>query len=240
MKKTTARAVDRVLALSCSHLLADPQTGQPPQRNFTQEQPVTVGSVMQSVGPQVRQRIKPLFERAGIDYPPRRVSLIFLKDVARMELWASCDGKPSLIARFPFKSSGTDQGPKLSQDDGLVPEGVYRVTTLNPDRSGYLAMKLNYPNLLDLKYASRDARHRPGGDICILAGSAGDGCIAISESISETLFVLLADVGLSSVTVLISPNDPRVSPLQAPENPRWVSDLYRRITDAFEPYSVVQ
>jgi len=228
MKKTKSRSLDRVLALSSSYLQEEEQATK-------LEQPTTVGMVMQSIGPEARRRLKPLFERASVDYPPRRVSLIFLKDSARLELWASDDGEPELIGRYPFKAGNRDNGPKLKRDDGLVPEGAYRVTGLDPDRAGYLAMKLNYPNLLDLKYANRDGR-KPAGDICIQAGHPRDGCMAISESVSETLFVLLADVGLSSVTVLISPHDPRVKPLYPPESPLWVGDLYRKITDSFAPY----
>jgi len=228
MKKTKSRSLDRVLALSSSCLLEGEQKNE-------SERPTTVGTVMQSIGPEARRRIKPLFERANIDYPPRRVSLIFLKDCARLELWASDQNEPALIGRFPFKANNRNNGPKLKRDDGIIPEGTYRVTGLDPDRAGYLAMKLNYPNLLDLKYANRDGR-KPAGDVCIQAGHPYDGCIAISESVSESLFVLLADVGLSSVTVLISPRDPRVEPLQPPESPLWVGDLYRKITDSFAPY----
>ena len=228
MKEAKSGSLDRVLAVS---------SGESPDeaRVYPSEQLPTVGSVMQAIGSEARQRIKPWFDRADISYPPRKVSLIFIKDIARLELWASDSGKPALVGRFPFKAESREFGPKLDRNDGLIPEGTYRVTGLNPDRAGYLAMKLNYPNLLDLKYANRDGR-KPAGDVCIQAGHPQDGCIAISETVSEALFVLLADVGLSSVTVLISPSDPRVVALNPPVSPLWVGDLYRKITDSFSPY----
>ncbi len=227
MKKATDDPVGQVLALSAAHL-----TGEPVEC-------ITVGSVMKSIGADVRKRLKPKFEQAGVDYPPRRVSLVFIKNSARLELWASAEGEPALIGRFPFKALNTECGPKLDIEDERIPEGVYRVTRLEPNQSGYLAMKLNYPNLLDLKHASREGRHKPKSSVCVQAGQPSGGSIAVSESVSESLFVLLADIGLSSVTVLISPYDPRVSPLRPASNsPRWVADLYQKITDAFEPYRV--
>src|SRR5687768_8530412 len=92
----------------------------------------TIDGVVAQYGPSARARLRPAFERAGIDYPPRRVWLLGLKEESRLELWAGNRSRVH-VKDYPILARSGVAGPKRREGDLQIPEGLYRVSWLNPN-----------------------------------------------------------------------------------------------------------
>jgi hypothetical protein len=105
-------------------------------------------------------------------------------------------------------------GFKVREGDGRTPEGIYRISLLNPASSYHLSMKIDYPNKID---DARHARHvraagerwSQGGDIFIHGKCVSVGCIAMTDDVIEKLYLLVGSLPRSrrSIPVLILPYD---------------------------------
>ncbi|MBI4584602.1 MAG: hypothetical protein HY717_11360 [Planctomycetes bacterium] len=174
----------------------------------------------------------PLFEARAVPYPPRKLALIGLKDEKALEVWAAGeDGKFALITTYPILGASGRLGPKLREGDYQVPEGLYRLESLNPNSLYHLALRVNYPNDFDRERAAREGRGRLGGDIMIHGGAGSIGCLAMGDEAAEDLFVLAAETGLGRIAVILSPADfrQRELPELDHELPPWTAELYARI-----------
>ena len=102
-------------------------------------------------------------------------------------------------------------------------------------------MKLGYPNAFDLQKAKEDGRGNNdlGGDIYIHGSNGSAGCLAMGDEAIEELFVLTQRVGMSNVSVLISPCDMRTGakPQSRAENPPWTKDLHEDISRKLRAFS---
>ncbi len=196
----------------------------------------TVAEVMADVGPEARERLKPFFDRAGVQYPPQHVYLLAVKDKSILELWTGTKNNPVFVKEYLVKAASGVAGPKLREGDKQVPEGIYNVVGLNPNSSFHLSMKLDYPNAFDSQHAAAEGRSAPGSDIFIHGKSVSVGCLAMGDSGIEELFVLAADTGIKQISVIISPTDPRDGELKAAGDKVWVKKLYDQITHEFEFY----
>lgn len=193
----------------------------------------TLAQAIATYGPAAEARLAPAFRAAGAPYPPRRVRLLAIKAEKALELWAATDRDWRRIKRYPILAASGRLGPKLREGDAQVPEGIYRIVTLNPNSAFHLSLQLDYPNAFDRAHARHDGRTRPGSDIFIHGGAASIGCLALGDPASEELFALVHRVGRGHVDVIITPTDPRRAPLQPPAGaPAWVEALYQHITAA--------
>ena len=191
----------------------------------------TIASRLAECGAAARTRMQPHFEQAGIDYPPARVLMVGLKQDRRLELYAAKEDKQwRLIKSYPVMGASGTLGPKLREGDLQVPEGFYRIESLNPNSRFHLSLRLNYPNEFDRARAAEEGRTNLGGDIMIHGGSASVGCLAMGDPAIEELFVLAADAGPDSVEVVLSPVDFRKQG-QAALNPQsaWLDWLYQHL-----------
>lgn len=190
----------------------------------------TVADVVEQTGATARQRLLPHFEKAGVAYPPKEVTLLAMKEEHKLELWAKADDDYRLIHGYAIKKLSGVAGPKLREGDKQVPEGIYKIIGLNPNSAYHLSMKLNYPNDFDLQHAKAEGRTEPGTNIFIHGKAQSIGCLAMGDSTIEELFLLANDTGHENFTVVIAPQDPR---LQEPEvlesHPEWVPALYQSI-----------
>jgi hypothetical protein len=201
----------------------------------------TVEDVVQEYGPAAEGRLRSHFERAGVAYPPPRVTLLAFKEEKRLELWAGKGSGWAFVRSYPVLAASGKPGPKLRRGDRQVPEGFYRVEALNPNSSYHLSIKLDYPNRDDLARAKEDGRTDLGGDIFIHGKDVSIGCIALGDSTIEELFVLVARVDMANVEVIIAPHDdrlPRRGSIDPYRTPRWVLDLYRRVGNALREFPV--
>ena len=195
----------------------------------------TVGEAVREYGDAARGRLEPSFASAGVDYPPPAVTLVALKDEKILELWAGAPGALKLVKRYPILAASGHAGPKLKEGDRQVPEGIYRVESLNPNSAYHLALRVDYPNAFDRQQAEQDGRADLGGNIMIHGSDSSVGCLAMGDPAIEELFTLAADVGAEKVTIVIAPVDPRKHALKpSADDPSWVATLYENIAAAFD------
>jgi murein L,D-transpeptidase YafK len=201
----------------------------------------TTDEVVQLYGKRARDEIIPYFEKAKISYPPKRVTLLAMKEEKVLEVWASNKKNYTFVRSYNIQKLSGKEGPKLREGDRQVPEGRYKIIGLNPNSSYHLSMKLNYPNEFDLLHAKNEGRTNPGTNIFIHGKSVSIGCIAMGDKTIEELFVLSKDVGIGNVEVVISPYDPRAKKLEYNEKtkPKWISELYRKIEKTCELYKKI-
>lgn len=195
-------------------------------------------SKLARIGKSARHRLAPLFERAHVKYPPKKVSLLTFKKERRVELWAQSKKYWRLIKRYPLTATSGHAGPKLKSRDRQIPEGIYKIQYLNPFSQYHLSMRLNYPNKFDREHAKRDGRHNLGGDIFIHGKDQSVGCLAVGDVAIEELYVLMNDVGVKKANIIIAPNDIRreVPENLAVPNPEWTDELDNRLMLALLPY----
>jgi len=192
----------------------------------------SVADILQTYGTHVKGKLDYSFTKAKVSYPPREVTFIALKQEKKLELWARDSGEFRLIRDYYILAASGEAGPKLRQGDRQVPEGIYRITELNPNSHYHLSMKINYPNEFDLFHAGEEGRTDLGSDIFIHGKDASIGCLAMGDEAIMELFVLTALVGAENVKVVIAPHDPRTYPLDSDseEFPVWTSELYSIIS----------
>lgn len=197
----------------------------------------SVAERIEQYGFQARKRLKPYFESAGISYPPSELILVGLKQEKILEVWAkNTNTEFRKIREYPILGSSGVLGPKLKEGDKQVPEGIYKIESLNPNSRFHLSLRLNYPNEFDLKHAKDERRKHPGSDIMIHGSSVSIGCLAIGNLPIEEIFVLAADTGIKNIKVILSPVDFRKVdlPEKTHDLPQWTDELYSNIQKELE------
>ncbi|MBK9030940.1 MAG: L,D-transpeptidase family protein [Myxococcales bacterium] len=195
----------------------------------------TVARRLAQYGAAARARTAAAFAAAGIAYPPGEVTLVAIKDEARLEVWARRDGAWAWIADYPVLAASGGAGPKLVEGDGQVPEGVYAIDWLNPQSAYHLSLHVDYPNAFDRAHAAADGRRALGGAIMIHGDAVSIGCLAMGDPAIEELFTLVADTGLwhdpartrPRVRAVLAPTDLRAhAATPTPDAPPWTAALY--------------
>jgi murein L,D-transpeptidase YafK len=192
----------------------------------------TVQQRLEQYGQTVRKRLLPYFETAKIPYPPRKVIFVGLKHEKTLEVWAyDKENRFKLIRTYPILAASGRLGPKLKEGDRQVPEGPYRIESLNPNSMFHLSLRINYPNEFDRQQAKRENRTNLGGDIMIHGSNASIGCLAMGDQTAEDLFVLAAETGIEHISVILSPVDFRKKafPKVTYPLPEWTGILYEQI-----------
>ena len=203
----------------------------------------TVSDVVNSYEPAVKARLKDYFERAKLPYLPDKITLIGLKCEKTLELWVETGETAILLKKYAILGASGGAGPKLAEGDCQVPEGIYRIESLNPNSLYHLSMKINYPNEFDRAKAAADKRTNPGGDIFIHGNKLSVGCIAIGDEAVEEVFVLSARAIKNGIKVIIMPFDMRINDNgSAGKNaavnisPPWIGELYSSIRNEIVKY----
>lgn len=188
----------------------------------------TVDDVVKLYGPPAEKTFKEMFAKQMMAYPPKKIAFLAFKKEKLFELWAENDGKWRFVHAYQIKAASGMAGPKLREGDLQVPEGLYRISVLNPNSSYHLSMRLNYPNAFDQAKAKLEKRQHLGGDIYIHGKDVSIGCIALGDDAIEDLFYLVAKMGKENVDVLVAPMDFRL-PNEMPKlryEPPWLKELY--------------
>jgi murein L,D-transpeptidase YafK len=172
---------------------------------------------------------------AKLEYPPKQVVLVGLKAEQRLEVYAAGgDGRMHYLRSYPVLGASGTIGPKLRSGDRQVPEGLYRISALNPNSLFHVSLRIDYPNAHDRRRAAAEGRTDLGGDIMIHGGRFSIGCLAMGDRAVEELFVLAADTGLGNLRVILSPLDLRrrsLDRLVTHARP-WTPELYGQIRAA--------
>jgi hypothetical protein len=186
-------------------------------------------------GERARAVWKTEFERVGLSVSNVGIVLTALKEEKRLEVWAIqiSPKQHALLKSYPILAASGGAGPKTREGDRQVPEGVYKVESLNPNSLYHLALRLDYPNEEDIEAAKAEGRTNLGGDIMIHGSDASIGCLAMGDPAIEELFVLVADVGLDRVDVVIVPWD--FSERAPPKDEReWMRKRYTALKERLE------
>lgn len=182
----------------------------------------------------LQDTIKNNFQSVSIEFPPKQIAILAIKDEKILELWARNNQNWKKVKNIAITAASGKAGPKLREGDRQVPEGVYKILGLNPKSSFHLSMKLNYPNDFDSYWAAQEGRTSPGSDIFIHGKAVSIGCIAIGDEAIEELYFTVQKVGIKNVIVVIAPSDPRKKELIPDKNwPAWVGELYKNIRTEF-------
>lgn len=199
----------------------------------------TVEDQIAQYGPTARPRLKAYFQEKQLVYPPEKVSLIVDKSKKEMQIYAYESGTFHPVHTYPILAASGKLGPKLKEGDYQVPEGIYCVQELEPNSDYHLALRVNYPNEIDLERARLDGRTKPGCDIMIHGSNCSAGCLAMGDPVSEELFVLAHDVKDRNIAIVIGPVDMRVTvPPAQPGAPKWLPELYADIKHALADYPI--
>ncbi|MCC6694234.1 MAG: hypothetical protein IT365_01260 [Candidatus Hydrogenedentes bacterium] len=198
----------------------------------------TVDSVAAGLEPEVSGRLHPVFDAAGVHFPPSSLAFIILKEERQLQVWASDDGPWKHVCAYDVLGASGKPGPKLREGDLQVPEGMYQIAALHPNSQFHLSLKLDYPNAFDRQKAIEDGRTQLGDEIFIHGGGSSIGCIAIGDSGIEDLFFLVDKVGCDSIEVIIAPRDFRSMPWKSGEydGPKWLDKLYEEISAGLESF----
>ncbi len=199
----------------------------------------TVDDRLMEYGEIVRQRLEPDFRRQNVPYPPANLALVVLKQEKSLEVHAAgADGKFRWVRSYPVLAASGHPGPKLREGDLQVPEGLYRIESLNPNSLYHLSLRTNYPNDFDRSQAAREHRENLGGDIMVHGGNVSVGCLATGDQAAEDLFVLAALTGLPNIRLILCPCDFRLRPAPpaAPASPDWLPGLYETVATELQRY----
>ncbi len=147
------------------------------------------------------------FREKGLTWPARYVYIRSFKYDSQLEVWVknARDEKYKLFKSYKVCALAGTLGPKRMAGDYQVPEGFYYINEFNPRSEYHLSLGLNYPNASDRILSDST---QPGGDIYIHGSCVTTGCIPITDSQIEELYILAAhakDMGEDFIPVHIFP-----------------------------------
>jgi hypothetical protein len=106
----------------------------------------TVGGRLAQYGARARADLGDDFRKAGVPYPPSELVLVGLKQEKELQVYArGKTGGFRHVKIYPILAASGHIGPKLREGDLQVPEGIYRITYLNPNSLYHLSLRLDYP-----------------------------------------------------------------------------------------------
>jgi murein L,D-transpeptidase YafK len=147
------------------------------------------------------------FEAKKLVWPARYIYIRSFKYDSQLEVWVKNDIKDpfQLFKTYKVCALAGTLGPKRMAGDFQVPEGFYYINEFNPKSNYYLSLGINYPNASDrILSDSLD----PGNDIYIHGSCVTIGCIPITDTQIDELYILAAhakDEGQDFIPVHIFP-----------------------------------
>ena len=137
-----------------------------------------------------------MFKAKGIAYPPHEIYIRSFKASNEMELWARNDDTSqfTMVKNYQVCALSGVLGPKRVEGDRQVPEGFYFIEDFNPKSDFYLSMLINYPNYSDMLLGDK---RKPGGDIYIHGGCVTVGCLPLTDTYIQELYVLCLNAKLN-------------------------------------------
>ncbi len=154
------------------------------------------------------------FAEKGLQWPARYIYIRSFKYDSQLEVWVKStpDEKYKLFKSYKVCALAGTLGPKRMAGDYQVPEGCYCISEFNPRSLYHVSLGLNYPNASDRILSDS---YQPGGEIYIHGSCVTTGCIPLTDSQIEEVYILAAyakDLGQDFIPVHIFPinfNNPR-------------------------------
>lgn len=196
----------------------------------------TLQQTLDKLKSSVEERLKPKFANAGASFPPEKISLIIFKLEQTVELWALKEKAWKKITEYPMTAYSGMLGPKLQEDDGQIPEGVYQMQNLNPQSKFYLSIRINYPNEFDLARAKEDGRTHSGSDIYVHGKDQTVGCIPVGDIAIEEIFYLAGAFGKGEVIISPCKFHDAIPEIQIKIKMHWYQRLMQTIRGAILKY----
>lgn len=136
------------------------------------------------------------FQAKGLEWPVKNMFIRSFKYDGQLEVWVKNDEneKYKLFKTYKVCLLSGAMGPKRMQGDFQVPEGFYYITEFNPRSNYHLALGLNYPNASD-KILSDSLR--PGDGIYIHGSCVSVGCIPVTDSDIEEIYLIASSAKMS-------------------------------------------
>jgi len=141
---------------------------------------------------QKQDTLKKQFAAKGLAWPAKQIYIRSFKYDSQLEVWVrnSNNEQYKLFKTYKVCAMAGSLGPKRLDGDYQVPEGFYYINRFNPNSEYHLALKVNYPNQSD-KLLSDSLK--PGGEIYIHGSCVTVGCIPITDTQIEELYILAAN-----------------------------------------------
>ncbi len=200
---------------------------------------LTVAQALKKYGPDAKKRILPYLKNAEVDYPPKQIELVCLKDSNQLFVFAR-DGRGNRkkVKTYTLVSRSGEQGPKIKEGDLQVPEGFYKITAL--DAMTHLAMWVNYPNRADMAHAKLDHRTNLGGYIQIHAGVFSTGCLVLNSDDMAELMLLGNETGCRNIALIIAPCNLLLKKpdVDLGKQPKWLPELYKELKTALADFPI--
>jgi murein L,D-transpeptidase YafK len=136
--------------------------------------------------------LKAQFEAKGLVWPAKYVYIRSFKYDSQLEVWVK-DKKSEpykLFKTYKVCALAGNLGPKRFEGDFQVPEGFYYFNEFKARSNYHLALGINYPNASDRMLSDSI---RPGGDVYVHGSCVTVGCIPITDTPIEELYVLAAN-----------------------------------------------
>jgi murein L,D-transpeptidase YafK len=151
--------------------------------------------------------LKRQFEAKKLTWPAKYIYIRSFKYDSQLEVWVKNDIKEpfQLFKTYRVCALAGTLGPKRMEGDYQVPEGFYYINEFNPKSLYYLSLGLNYPNASDRVLSDSLL---PGGDIYIHGSCVTVGCIPLTDTQIDELYILAAhakDMGQDFIPVHIYP-----------------------------------
>jgi murein L,D-transpeptidase YafK len=147
------------------------------------------------------------FKEKGLAWPARFIYIRSFKYDSQLEVWIknTKEQRYKLFKTYKICALAGTLGPKRMAGDFQVPEGFYYINEFNPRSEYHLSLGLNYPNASDRILSDS---LQPGKDIYIHGSCVTTGCIPITDTQIEELYILAAhakDLGEDFIPVHIFP-----------------------------------
>ncbi len=174
------------------------------------------------------------FEEKKLVWPAKYLYIRSFKYDSQLEVWVKHEKNEvfKLFKTYKVCAMAGTLGPKRMAGDYQVPEGFYYINEFNPRSNYHLSLGLNYPNASDRMLSDS---LQPGGDIYIHGSCVTTGCIPITDTQIEELYILATqakNMGEDFIPVHIFPvafKSPRSNDYLA----KYVKDFpeYRQMAD---------
>ena len=129
------------------------------------------------------------FEEKKLQWPAKYIYIRSFKYDSQLEVWVKQEKNDpfKLFKTYKVCALAGTLGPKRMAGDYQVPEGFYYINEFNPRSNYHLSLGLNYPNPSDRMLSDS---LQPGGDIYIHGSCVTTGCIPITDTQIEELYIL--------------------------------------------------
>ena len=169
------------LVFSFQSFFSCAQTSYKPTRNISFKIPVELGAREDSLEKE--------FKVKGLEWPVKYMYIRSFKYDGQLEVWVknAAKEKYKLFKTYKVCLQSGAMGPKRIQGDFQVPEGFYYINEFNPHSAYHLALGLNYPNVSDRILSDS---LRPGNGIYIHGSCVSVGCIPVTDSDIEEIYII--------------------------------------------------